>query len=67
MSFRSQIAECKLVIDIPHGYGPTEKYQGTLGHKVNHKFVPPTKYRSIETARYLFFEIQRVKESSYLT
>ena len=48
---RHQIGPCDLAIDIPPYYGPTEKYQGTLGHKVNHKFAPPTRYKTIETAR----------------
>ena len=45
--------DCSLKIDIPVEYGPAEKYQGTLGHKVNHHFEPETKYRAIETARYV--------------
>ena len=46
--------DCDLRIDIPLEYGPTEKYQGTLGHKVNHQFEPDTKYGPIETARYVY-------------
>ena len=48
---RHVFTECDMVIDIPPEYGPTDKYQGTLGHKVNHKFNPTTKYSPIETAR----------------
>lgn len=38
-------------IDIPPEYGCTEKYQGTLGHKVNHNFQVNSKFTPIETAR----------------
>jgi hypothetical protein len=47
--------DCSLKIDIPVEYGPAEKYQGTLGHKVNHHFEPETRYRQIETARYVYY------------
>ena len=59
MYFRHQISECKLSIDIPPEYGPTEKYQGTLGHKVNHKFDPDTRYKAIETARYVLLRSRK--------
>ena len=48
---RHVFKECDMVIDIPPEYGPTDKYQGTLGHKVNHNFNPTTEYLPIETAR----------------
>ena len=38
-------------IDIPPEFEPTAKFQGTLGHKVNHKFKPTTKYIPFESAR----------------
>ena len=38
-------------IDIPPEFEPTDKFQGTLGHKVNHKFKPTTKYIPFESAR----------------
>ena len=40
-----------MTIDILPEYGSTEKYQGTLGHKVNHKFQFNSKFTPIETAR----------------
>ena len=49
--FRNMIPTCKMAIDIPFEYGSTEKYQGTLGHKVNHKFDPNTMYLPMESAR----------------
>ena len=55
LNSRHQIGDCGLKIDIPLEYGPAEKYQGTLGHKVNHRFDPETKYRVIETARYVYY------------
>ena len=58
--FRHQIQECEIKIDIPLEYEPSENYQGTLGHKVNHKFDPSSRYKTIETARYIF--IQRKKK-----
>ena len=63
MNSRHQIRDCSLGIDIPLEYGPAEKYQGTLGHKVNHHFEPETEWRAIETARYmdyvLFVDLQQ--------
>ena len=53
MNSRSKIEDCGLTIDIPLEYGTAEKYQGTLGHKVNHRFEPETNYGPIETARYV--------------
>ena len=42
-----------MVIDIPAPeFESTEKYQGTLGHKVNHRFDPTSIYLPIETARF---------------
>ena len=38
-------------IDIPPDYGSSEKYQGTLGHKVNHNFKFNSIFTPIETAR----------------
>ena len=52
--FRHKVEDCGLKIDIPLEYGPAEKYQGTLGHKVNHHFEPDTQYWPIETARYVY-------------
>ena len=46
------ITKCGVVINIPPEYADTEKYQGTLGHKVNHKFDPNSEYKPVETARY---------------
>jgi hypothetical protein len=53
LNSRSKIENCGLTIDIPLEYGTAEKYQGTLGHKVNHRFEPETNYGPIETARYV--------------
>ena len=38
--YNHQIKTCQLRIKIPPEYESSEKYQGTLGHKVNHKFPP---------------------------
>ena len=38
-------------IDIAPEFEPTSKYQGTLGHKVNHDFRPNSKYVQLETPR----------------
>ena len=38
-------------IDIDPEFELTSKYQGTLGHKVNHDFTPNSKYVQLETPR----------------
>merc|ERR1712150_290449 len=44
---------CKMAIDIPPQYADTEKYNGTLGHKVNHDFKPNCEYiRAYDSARF---------------
>ena len=35
---------CNLTIDIPSQFADSEKYNATLGHKVNHDFAPNSKY-----------------------
>ena len=40
-----------ITIDIGPEFEPTSKYQGTLGHKVNHDFRPNSKYLQLETPR----------------
>ena len=49
-SFQNSIFEVKLYI--PIGYETTEKYRGSLGHKINHSFSPNTIFKLIETARF---------------
>ena len=45
---------CKMAIDIPPQYADTEKYNGTLGHKVNHDFKPNSEYiLAYDSARYV--------------
>eukprot|EP00095_Tigriopus_kingsejongensis_P003382 maker-scaffold153_size302544-snap-gene-2.26 protein:Tk03382 transcript:maker-scaffold153_size302544-snap-gene-2.26-mRNA-1 annotation:"hypothetical protein BRAFLDRAFT_120570" len=50
--YRHTLGHCSLVIDIPPEFESTEQYQATLGHKVNHKFVPTTAYMYIDSARF---------------
>ena len=33
-----------MAVDIPPQFSDTEKYNGTLGHKVNHDFNPNSMY-----------------------
>ena len=40
------------VPDIPPEYTPTSKFQGTLGHKVNHGFTFNTKYIDFDSPRF---------------
>ena len=43
-----------MAIDIPPQYADTEKYNGTLGHKVNHDFKPNSEYiLAYDSARYV--------------
>ena len=48
---RHAIKKCKLKIDIPAEFEATTKYRGTLGHKVNHWFLPNSEYAMFESAR----------------
>ena len=48
--------QCTYHMNIPPKYGSTEKYFGTLGHKVNHNFEARNHFMAAETARYLFFK-----------
>ena len=41
-----------MVFDLPPEYEPIEKYQGTLGHKINHKFDSDSVFAPMESARY---------------
>ncbi len=43
---------CSQTIDIPPEFEPAEKFRGTLGHKVNHKFDPTTRYIQLDSARF---------------
>ena len=36
--YNHRVASCDLKIHIPPEYESAERFQGTLGHKVNHKF-----------------------------
>ena len=50
--FRSNICG-DIVIQIDTVNNSTSKYQGTLGHKVNHDFRPNSEFVHVETPRYL--------------
>ena len=41
-----------MAVDVPYEYGSTDKFQGTLGHKVNHNFEYNSMFTPIETARF---------------
>ena len=43
IDFRMPTA-CRMAVDIPPQFADTEKYNGTLGHKVNHDFNPNSIY-----------------------
>jgi len=43
---------CNLVIDIPAEFESTKRFQGTIGHKVNHKFDPNSIYIVFDSPRY---------------
>ena len=46
-----ECGETDIELDIAPEFEPTSKYQGTLGHKVNHDFRPNSKYLQLETPR----------------
>jgi len=51
--YKHNLSGCHISIDIAPEFGPTSQFQGTLGHKVNHKFDPNTRlYISYESARF---------------
>ncbi len=50
--YRHSLGKCDMKIEIPPEFGPTSKYQGTLGHKVNHVFEPNSKYIQVDSARF---------------
>ena len=50
--YKHTLSRCNLAIDIAPEFGPTSEFQGTLGHKVNHKFDPNTRYIAYESARF---------------
>ena len=54
-STKHKLSGCDKVIDVPPEFAETSRYQGSLGHKCNHKFdVPPQiSYEKLETPRYL--------------
>ena len=43
-SYRHSVGICSLVVDIPKGFEPKEKYSATYGHKINHNFHDTVKY-----------------------
>lgn len=49
--YRHNIRFCGTKIDIPPEFEQVEKFRGTLGHKVNHKFMPTTEYDIMDSAR----------------
>ena len=48
---RLEFRHCDMVFDLPPEYEPIEKYQGTLGHKINHKFDSDSVFAPMESAR----------------
>ena len=52
--YNHHIQPCRLQIHIPPEFESTEMYQGTLGHKVNHKFAPKNNcvYGFLDSARF---------------
>ena len=51
-SCRHNLRQCGITIDIPPAYKSTSDYQGTLGHKVNHRFNPNSVYVHYDTPRF---------------
>ena len=51
--FRHQIPICQLIIEIPPGFEDATKFRGTLGHKVNHSFMPNSEYHIIDSPRFV--------------
>ena len=49
---RHNLRQCGITIDIPPAYKSTSDYQGTLGHKVNHRFNPNSVYVHYDTPRF---------------
>ena len=50
--YKHTLLGCDIAIDIAPEFGPTSEFQGTLGHKINHKFDPNTRYIAYESARF---------------
>ena len=49
---------CGYKIDIPSPeYESLSKYQGSLGHKINHKFTPSSEFIHYDTPRYISLHI----------
>ena len=46
------MGRCGYKIDIPPTFKSTSAFQGTLGHKVNHKFNPNSVYIHYDTPRF---------------
>jgi len=51
-TYRIAFNHCQMIIDIPPEYGSTEKFQGSLAHKINHKFDSNSIFAPIESARF---------------
>ena len=43
---------CGLSIDLPGKYESIDSFKSTLGHKVNHKFIPTSSYMHVDSARF---------------
>ena len=43
---------CDLHVNIPPEFGSTKRYQGTIGHKVNHRFDPNSIFIQFDSPRY---------------
>ena len=56
------MSQCGFTIDIPPAYKSTSDYQGTLGHKVNHRFNPNSIYMHYDTPRFGIILAVRTQE-----
>ncbi|XP_059086689.1 uncharacterized protein LOC131883271 [Tigriopus californicus] len=50
--YRLNMETCLKKIDIPPAFGRTETYNATVGHKVNHHFLPSVSFTTIDSARF---------------
>ena len=52
-SYRHSVGLCRIVVDIPKGFEPKEKYSATYGHKINHNFHDTVNYFYVSTLFWL--------------
>ena len=50
--YENTLLGCDIAIDIAPEFGLTSEFQGTLGHKINHKFDPNARFIAYESARF---------------